>query len=51
MYRRKQREFVCDTCGKDFHKESQLKKHVYDAHHPELNKPIIEKSKETENVY
>lgn len=32
VYRRKMKEFVCDICGKDFNKESQLKRHRKDAH-------------------
>ena len=32
MYKRKSRAFVCKICGKDFHKEGQLKRHVRDAH-------------------
>ena len=32
MYKRKSRAFVCKICGKDFHKEGQLKRHVKDAH-------------------
>ena len=40
-WKRKQKEFVCGTCGKDFDKESQLRKHMKDAHKLHLVRPVV----------
>jgi transposase-like protein len=39
-YKRKAKDFVCTDCGKDFDKESKLKRHYKDAHKKELVYPI-----------
>lgn len=44
---RKQKEYVCLECKKDFNKLSQLKKHYKDAHRIAYTAPT--KSKENKN--
>lgn len=39
MHWRKPKPFPCHVCGRDFDKESKLKKHYRDAHNMEYVKP------------
>ena len=39
-YKRKQKQFVCNICGKDFDKVSQYKRHLKDKHGKDVTYPI-----------
>jgi len=47
MHWRKAKPFLCTICGKDFNKESMLKKHLKDAHNVEYVKPKREACNES----